>query len=325
MAPANEAQQVSDAIANANGFVVSQVKSLPRTIATDTYNGLKGMVTGPVTAPLYGGYTLLTGKTLDGQRATTFENVMAGMDVLLGAAAVLSAAYPRIAAYLQAAEASEVRAAAQGKALLNVPGLTELTEANGGANVRSLFQQALATPAFMDIPGAVQALNELASGSPNKITGAAFAIRSILAELATGEVRLVEDWLAGKQAADVVRRNGDVVQYKSYGRKSPSKLWDDIMKQGETDVRRYATNGWKDHLGGKAERQFRIPLRRPEVARRRRAPGEDRPVRRGSLEVALLPAQWGEPRPVRHAGRVDHLQGRRPEISGGAWGWYHQL
>jgi hypothetical protein len=260
-----EAEKVFDAIAEGQNFKLSELNSLPSQIGTATYNGVKnipsivgGMITGVVTAPIYGAYTLGTGLTLNGERASTFELVMGGVDVVLGAATVLSVAYPRMSGFIQATGQNRMLARLQGLNEFNIPGFTEaeMLRINGGFNSRALFEQALRTPAFMDIPGAIEALKDLASGTANKIIGSAFAIRCILEELAGGEVRLVEDLLSSKQAADVIRRNGDVVQYKSYSKRSLSKLWADMMEQGESDVRRYAANGWKDRLGGKLSGSF---------------------------------------------------------------------
>lgn len=155
---------------------------------------------------------------------------------------------------------------------LGLTNLAELTEegaravngAAGGADYASiaaeapsLISEAKKNPIFMDVTGAGRVLGDLLSSVPNKLIGGVFEVKAILRELAGGgQLRLPENFFDGKQAADAIRLNGDVLQFKSYASGRLSQLWKNIIEQAESDVRRYAERGWVDGSGSKVSGNF---------------------------------------------------------------------
>ncbi|MGC2658191.1 MAG: hypothetical protein WA324_09580 [Bryobacteraceae bacterium] len=83
---------------------------------------------------------------------------------------------------------------------------------------QTLANRVRATPGFTD------AVDDLKRGRL-KFQGAKFALERITEEVASGKVALVEDWLPDGQAADMVRTNGDVVQFKS------EQTWSAVRKR----------------------------------------------------------------------------------------------
>jgi hypothetical protein len=91
-----------------------------------------------------------------------------------------------------------------------------------------------------------RATTDLATRNSRKWVGAKFLLERLTDESRLGLV-VIEDQIGSRAAADAIRSNGDIIQFKSY--RNCSHLRASIERQVESDLRRYAANRWRSGVG----------------------------------------------------------------------------